>query len=260
MKFFIHPHRGFVNTHFTLWSNEYNEDCWIQDLGTKEKLLLPKSNVKLNKTFSAGEHILQLFNKDNILIQEETIMVEPSIKVGGSVVLNQYILPNWIIIVMKDRSYFHNRKTGEEFYEYNIYPKNIEEVTPTILCLDIDSCMNFYSVPDFKLLLKHKSLLFYNEKCVVYIENDNIEIHNYLQIIHSITFTSYYINENNKILYVYDANEFTTINLANFTKSRFSSLKDKRFISFLKGNYVLLQDDDKELYIQNIQNKDIHSM
>lgn len=260
MKFFIHPHRGFVNTHFTLWSNEYNEDCWIQDLGTKEKLLLPKSNVKLNKTFSAGEHILQLFNKDNILIQEETIMVEPSIKVGGSVVLNQYILPNWIIIVMKDRSYFHNRKTGEEFYEYNIYPKNIEEVTPTILCLDIDSCMNFYSVPDFKLLLKHKSLLFYNEKCVVYIENDNIEIHNYLQIIHSITFTSYYINENNKILYVYDANEFTTINLANFTKSRFSSLKDKRFISFLKGNYVLLQDDDKELYIQNIQNKDIHSI
>lgn len=81
-----------------------------------------------------------------------------------------------------------------------------------------------------------------------------------MQIIYSTTFTSYYINENSKFLYVYDANEFTTINLANFTKSRFSSLKDKRFISFLKGNYVLLQDDDKELYIQNIQNKDIHSI
>ena len=259
MKFFIHPHHGFVNTHFTLWSNEYNEGSWIQDLETKEKLPLPKSKVKLNKMFSAGEHILQLFNKDNVLVQEETIIVEPSIKVGGSVVLNQYILPSWIIIVMKDRTYFHNRKTSEEFYEYNIYPVNVEEVTSTTLCFDIDFCKNFYSVPDFKLLLKQKklSILLYNKECVAYIESNKIKIHNYLQIIHSITFTSYYINKNNQLLYVYDANEFIVICLSDFTISKYPLADDKRFISFLKGNYVLLQDDNKNLYIQNLRNESI---
>ena len=48
--------------------------------------------------------------------------------------------------------------------------------------------------------------------------------------------------------------------MIDFTKSNFHLLDDRRFISFLKGNYVLLQDDDKKLYIQNIQNKDIYSI
>ncbi len=165
MEYYIHPHVGFINTQFTIWSDNQEMDYSIRDTMNGELIYIPKGKIYVIRPFSIGEHKLQLYNENGELIQEETIVVKPSIKVGGSTMTGCYILPSWIIMVMKDRTYFYNRKTEQEFSENNVYPKKIEEITLDVLCLKSDYHLNIYKLPRFKSIFERKSscVKYYNE-------------------------------------------------------------------------------------------------
>lgn len=250
MKYNIHPHLGFVNTQFTIWSDNQENDFSIKDSQNEETIYVPKGTVKINKTFTVGEHKLQLYDDKNELIQEETIIVKPSIKVGGSTITDYYILPNWIVLVMKDRTYFYNRRTEQDFFEYNVYPKIVEEIRPDILCL-IDYKLSFYKLPEFSLIFtKHKSTVeFYNDYCIVYLEDNKLIIYSYSNDRFEYPFTSYYIDDDNEIAYVYNEKEIIIIDLRGLTTNIIKVDIEYTFISFLGGNFILLQDNNKKIYL-----------
>lgn len=261
MKYNIHPHLGFVNTQFTIWSDNQENDFSIKDSQNGETIYVPKGTVKVNKTFTVGEHKLQLYDDKNELIQEETIIVRPSIKVGGSTITDYFILPNWIVLVMKDRTYFYNRRTEQEFFEYNVYPEKVEEIRPDILCLiDYKYKLSFYKLPEFSLIFtKHKSTVkFYNDYCIVYLEDNKLIIYSYSNGTFEYSYTSYYIDDDSEILYVYNEKEIIIIDLRGLTTNIIKVDIEYAFISFLGGNFILFQDNIKEIYIYDFIEKKIY--
>lgn len=259
MRYYMHPHLGFINTQFTIWSDNPEDDFSIKDSQNGETIYVPKGTVKINKTFTVGEHKLQLYDDKNELIQEETIIVKPSIKVGGSTITDYFILPSWIILVMKDRTYFYNRKTEQDFFEYNVYPKKVEEIKPDILCL-IDYNLSFYKLPEFSLIFtKHKlSVVFYNDYCIVYLK-ENTLIYSYSNTTFEYPFTSYYIDDDNEKAYVYNDKKVCIIDLRGLSTNEINIDVEYTFISFLGGSFILFQDYNKEIYIYNfIKQKEHH--
>lgn len=257
MKYNIHPHLGFVNTQFTIWSDNQEDDFQVKDSQNGEMIFVQKGIVKVNKTFTVGEHKLQLYDDKNELIQEETIIVRPSIKVGGSTITDYYILPNWIVLVMKDRTYFYNRRTEQDFFEYNVYPKKVEEIKPDILCL-IDSNLSFYKLPEFSLIFTKSTVTFYNDCCIVYLEDNKLIIYSYSNARFEYSFTSYYIDYDNEIAYVYNEKKIIIINLRRTNSNIIEIDIEYTFISFLGGNFILFQDNSREIYIYNFMQKKIY--
>lgn len=262
MEYYIHPHVGFVNTQFTIWSDNQEVDFSIKDTMNGELIYVPRGKVKVNRSFSVGEHKLLLYNEKGELIQEETIVVKPSIKVGGSTMTGCYILPSWIIMVMKDRTYFYNRKTEQEFSENNVYPIKIEEITPDILCLKFDYYLHFYKLPGFKSIFERKSsfVKYYNAKHILYIEGNKLMICNYSNATIEYPFESYYIDEDGDMAYVYNDKKVYSIDLRDLCTNEFNIDAEYNFISFLSGCFIIFQDNNNEIYVYDFIERNIYKI
>ena len=84
--FSIHPHIGFLNTDFTMWSNHILKEIEITILPENIRIKLPSCRTHILRNLEAGEHIIQTKDTDGTILQEEKVFVENSIKVGSSTV------------------------------------------------------------------------------------------------------------------------------------------------------------------------------
>ena len=113
---------------------------------SNESFVLNPGESKISR-FSAGEHeiIAESFLGDTECVR---IKVEDALKFGGSDRKRCYVFDEnpWAIIVMKDRTYFFNEKTGEQFVEHTLSPNNIEELTDGYLLFSTEHDISIYSL------------------------------------------------------------------------------------------------------------------
>ena len=141
----IHPKRAFLNSDVVI-SNKGQESALIEDSITSESFTLLPGEYRASR-FPAGAHTISIKWLSGA-IEEQSFVVEDALKFGGSERKGTYIFDNnpWAIIVMRDRTYFFNEQTKEQFVEHNLSPDRIEEVSPDYLLFTTGKDCSFFSL------------------------------------------------------------------------------------------------------------------
>lgn len=173
MNIKFHPYKGYLNTKFALYCNgEKSEDIVIYR--EKDSAVVKKIKAQPYKSYFInldepgtykichGEDVVQYFS------------VEDGFKFGGSIKKNAFVFEKtpWAFIVMKDRTYFHNRETGREYVEA-ISPDLIEYVSPSFIIFSNknDNLMTLYSLKEEKPAIVFENLIKKNENVIVWKES-----------------------------------------------------------------------------------------
>ncbi|MBR6991474.1 MAG: hypothetical protein IKH97_04545 [Bacteroidales bacterium] len=123
--FTITPHKGYLNTIFRI--REFPSE--------RVQILIDGKPIDIAKDIHlcAGEHIVSCNYKDHVY--SDTVFVEDAIRLGGSQIVSGFCFDNnpWNVIVMKDRTYFFNSKTGEQFVENGVSPINVTALNENLL-------------------------------------------------------------------------------------------------------------------------------
>lgn len=266
--FSIYPHYGFINTNFTIrLKKEPTPDTYLKIMPEERILHIPPKSGYIETKIAPGEHELLLLDTSNKVLQNENIFVDDAYKIGGSIVSGEFVCPNWIVLSMKDRSYFYNRYSKEEIMEYNIFPTDVKQITPNVLLFKENHYLNFFSMDSISSLVRFSTYdsIYYDESIIIYkSDKGKFTIVNDFINSYQISYDQYsfhqdekklftYINDENR-LYVYDINkkeyyEYKTHSLANlifqgFTNVHFAIFKDSK-----NNYYVLNLDNGKELYL-----------
>ena len=145
-KLSVHPHIGYLNTEFSIRSfsdkkkmvHIYPIKCLSLNKPVASFLLLNEKTLQANYVFKfPGRYVIEFLNEEDSAVEIE---VKDAIKFGGSTHKNSYIFDEtpWCFVVMKDRTYFYNRDSGEEYVE-NISPDKISYVNKDVVLLSNDS-------------------------------------------------------------------------------------------------------------------------
>lgn len=141
----VHPQIAYLNTPITI-TNKTKGQVRVRDRMSNESFVLNRGESKISR-FSAGEHEIIA---ESILGDTECfrIKVEDALKFGGSDRKRCYVFDEnpWAIIVMKDRTYFFNEKTGEQFVEHTLSPEDIKELNDRYLLFKTEQELSFYSL------------------------------------------------------------------------------------------------------------------
>lgn len=172
MNIKFHPHKGYLNTKFTLlYNGELSENfifCRENDSSVVKSITVQPhmtESIYFEEpgmySICKGKDVIQYFN------------VEDGYKFGGSVFKNAFVFEKtpWVFVVMKDRTYFHNRETGHEYVEA-ISPDLIEYVSPSYVLLSNknDNLMTLYSLKEEKPVIVFENLIKKNENVIVWKE------------------------------------------------------------------------------------------
>lgn len=258
ISFEIHPHVGFSNTDFTIWTNG-DEELQLKVLPEDIEIYIPSDGAQVSRKLPHGEHEVILQDLSGNILQKENIFVEDSIKVGGGVIIGKYVLESWIILVMKDRTWFHNRKTKQEFIEFKMYPNSITEVTPEILCFKDEWNYIFYFMITMEPLLEVaiRSIIHYDKNLVIYKKDKNIVINNYDDSLVIEDVDKYSFSESTYKLYIYHPKSdcVEICNLKSLDKSPiiYSPIHQGVIKGFIYEHYVVARSDEN-IYIENIEN------
>lgn len=150
-KLSVHPHQGYLNTKFTIQSFSRNhkmvkitpKDDGMSLLHENDFRpimsfeLLDDQTLRLQETFPfPGRYVIEFPDDKDSAVEIE---VKDAIKFGGSTHKNSYVFDEtpWCFVVMKDRTYFYNRDSGEEYVE-SISPDKIFYVNKDIVLLSND--------------------------------------------------------------------------------------------------------------------------
>lgn len=178
----IHPYKGYLNTEFQLLSYSDKEVSFTifhngSESAEAEGLLKPNIPQRI-KLSVAGQY--DVVFSDN---SKSEILVQDGYKFGGGSHKAFFIFDEcpWLFVVMKDRTYFHNRETGEEYVEV-VSPDSIIEVSREyVLMQNIGQDeVTLYSLIDQKPIICVSNVIFYNHNYLVWrvedIENDKQEL------------------------------------------------------------------------------------
>lgn len=259
--FEIHPHVGFSNTDFTMWTNG-NEELQLKVLPEEIEIYIPSDGAQVSRKLPHGEHEVILQDQSGNILQKENIFVEDSIKVGGGVIIGKYVLDSWIILVMKDRTWFHNRKTKQEFVEFKMYPNSITEVTPEILCFKDERNYIFYSMITMEPILEVaiRSIIHYDKRLVIYKRDKDIVINDYhnLSVIQDIDKYSYC--ESTYKLYIYhpksDCVEIYDLESLNNLPTIYKPEIEGIIKGFIHEHFLIVYTNDY-IYITNIESLNV---
>lgn len=149
--FSIYPHHGYLNTgiYISCLSSERNvsitcrhddgqdshEESYSLD-GLGRLVFLPAGKHTFSCRLESGEE------------QIEEITIEDAIKLGGGKLVGGCLSgkSNWCVIKMTDRLYFHNKSTGEEYYEMSVVPDKMRFLNEhTLLFFSKGSGYSIYS-------------------------------------------------------------------------------------------------------------------
>lgn len=141
----IHPKRAFLNSDVAIY-NKGNEPAIIEDSISNLTFTLSPGECRISR-FSAGDHSVSIKWASGG-VEDQSFVVEDALKFGGSERKGTYVFDSnpWAVIVMKDRTYFLNERTKEQFVEHNLSPDNIKELSPEYLLFITKNDCSFFSL------------------------------------------------------------------------------------------------------------------
>lgn len=266
MSNILHPYKGYLNTTFSVYNDGPSKEAFtiqknIDSSIVKSIEILPHVCFKIS--FSEPGKYKLLRNHE--LIQEFT--VEDGYKFGGSKYKRAFIFDGtpWAVIVMHDRTYFHNRNTGREYMEV-ISPDEVEYVSASYVILSNkgNSLQTLYALDEEQPAIVFENLIFKNEECVIWREQNDEE--DYLCMvkladvdnIQRIECEHYLLSGANKI-YNYFKGRVTEISLQKEFVKRDIHF-DGKFLTFIEGAYLVSQAKETELTVASLENSYVRTV
>ena len=268
----IHPKRAFLNSDVVI-SNKGQESAVIEDSITSESFTLLAGEYRASR-FPAGDHNISIKWLSGA-IEEQSFVVEDALKFGGSERKGTYIFDNnpWAIIVMRDRTYFFNEQTKEQFVEHNLSPDRIEEVSPDYLLFTTGKDCSFFSLYTmaFEKTLSSSECVYCGCGHCVLSSNEGLFLYRLDpqfkgQRLDFVRCDEYVINKEEGVIYAFTkdgAKEFSTIKLVNQPdneeyEQKTSTEIDGDFICFISCHSLLYTKSNLEhgepnmLYSKNL--------
>lgn len=258
----IHPHKGYLNTTFSIFLQNYKgkelfikrvssfskEDVSLEVFPTCYDITDDSSSIKYTPS-SPGKYVVGISGdkKHNV-----TFIVEDAIRFGGSTHKTSFISEKtpWCIVVMKDRTYFYNRETKEQYVE-SISPDKIELVNGDVVLLanSNDEEKTLYSLLLKKPLLHFDNdILLTSDTLILSEEKENktsfLTIYKYQNLffeeLYFIFCNSYSISNNT--IYFSREKDIYSLTLDSFQESEIDFVNDKyEFICFTNAHYAVLK-------------------
>lgn len=269
MKATIHPYKGYLNTEFQLLSQSENEVSYFifkKDSEATEKSGLLKPNIP-QKIFLSNAGKYDVVFDDG---SKTEIFVEDGYKFGGGSHKAFFIFDEcpWIFVVMRDRTYFHNRKTGEEYVEV-ISPDSIIEVSDEYVLMQNNGQddTTLYSLIEQKPILCASNIIFHNHSflvwCVKDSENEKQELVIFSlsqreEIMRSI-FDSLSIDKSNMQIHFASNNHIHTIDFSSengieeksfYPNGKFAAFAQIKYAVFIESKYAR-----KDIVVYEIANQ-----
>lgn len=266
----IHPHRGYLNTPFYIYSNDESQhfSIFYKDSTNTSKPI---------KTGSIHPNTLNTFNLDQsgqfIVVFEDgssfDISVEDGYKFGGSSFKTAFVFDicPWSFIIMHDRTYFYNRDTGESYVE-PISPDKIIEISQGYVLFENNGHVEqtLYSLIDQKPILSTNNIKYFSPNFLIWINSDKDNIPEFVlysltekQIICKAKYDHLSIDNNNKKLFYVNNNELYTIDLnlsTNVFRQKLESFGN--FVAFAQVYYAVFinsKEFSNEIIIFNLISK-----
>lgn len=241
MKFTANPHKGFLNSEIQLTSSS-SETIKVYCEKTNMTYTLFPNEVKRIRFDKSGEYVLQCED------WEEKIIIEDAIRLGGSEFSNIFTFDSnpWVLLSMKDRTYFYNRKTKEQYYENDIAPEVVLEVNKSYLLLGNKRNKDYalYSTDQRKIVKYIENVLHYTDRYIVYKKEELLCILYKYDGLKEESFRAknYKLYDEQEILaFVNENDEICHYFLRTGIAWLINSTKEK-FISFLSTPHVVLYD------------------
>lgn len=268
----IHPKRAFLNCDVVI-RNKGQESAIIEDSITSESFTLLPGDYRASR-FPAGDHTISIKWLSGV-IEEQSFVVEDALKFGGSERKCTYVFDNnpWAIIVMRDRTYFFNEQTKEQFVEHNLCPDKIEEVSPDYLLFTTGKDCSFFSLYKmaFEKTLSSTECVYCGCGHCVLSSNEGLFLYRLDpqfkgQRLDFVRCDEYVINKEVGVIYAFtkdDAKEFSTIKLASQPdngeyEQKKSTEIDGDFVCFISCHSLLYTKSNMEhgepnmLYCKNL--------
>lgn len=250
----IHPKRAFLNTEVRI-SNMGKEPVHIKDTTTHESFLLSPGDYK-SSTFPAGKHKLTVRSESGY-VSEETFVVEDAFKFGGSVMKESFIFDGnpWAILVMKDRTYFFNEQTGEQFVEHNLSPDKVEELSPDYLLFSTEGDYSLFSLQKMSIEITFpSSKVVYSGKTRCVLEYDRglhlIRLgHEDIQERYTdVLCQAYCIDEETDVIYSHHERSPNTITVTKLQEQNENGIYEQVSTIEIEGKFVCFAGSRSALY------------
>ncbi len=169
----IHPHKGYLNTRFSIHLTGNESVLYKIYPGDKESEIILQGEAIPNKpqsfTISTPGNFTVKFEDGT----ESPLLVEDGYRFGGSRNKKAFIFDKcpWAFIVMCDRTYFYNRETEESYVE-RISPDNVIEISKDYVFFESTDQKEkmLYSIKEQKPLLDISDVVMFNEHAVIWKE------------------------------------------------------------------------------------------
>lgn len=241
MKFTANPHKGFLNSEILLTSSS-SETIQVYCERTNMTYTLSPNEVKRIRFDKSGVYVLQCED------WEEKVIIEDAIRLGGSEFRNIFTFDSnpWVLLSMKDRTYFYNRKTKEQYYENDIAPEVVLEVNKSYLLFGNTRNKDYalYSTDQRKIVKYIENVLHYTDRYIIYKKEELLCIlYKYDELKEeSFRAKNYKLYDEQEILaFVNENDEICHYFLRTGIAWLINSTKEK-FISFLSTPHVVLYD------------------
>lgn len=267
----IHPHKGYLNTLFHIFSKGNQEIKY--EIYSQRGEFIKDGNLIPNEPHSFSLNLSGDFTVKFSDGTSSSIFVEDGYKYGGSKHKKSYIFDNcpWLFIVMHDRTYFFNRETKEAYIE-TISPDKISLIGTNYILLKNNGQdeQTVYSLEEQKPILDVSHIAFFNNDCIIWEEKDDnlttLLMFSFISksiVRQNINFFEIDI-ENQRVLYVLD-NIVKSISLNDFNNQNIllDSIQGK-IVAIVKpylvisyeaksdGNYMYLYNFDTKLQLKKV--------
>lgn len=249
----VHPHVGYQNTSFAIFSNYDNVKIKITP---GDEYVDFEENIAARRKFSPGKYTLCAIDETGAILQEDAFLVENAIKEGGGTIKKEIVLKSWVVMIMSDRTYFYNRLDKRDFFEFEIHPDNIKEVTSDILLFDNSV---FFSMSKIAIVVEccSKDIIYYSDKILIYEEGENIFFFNYERCIQVLSDVTKYVYDSvHQKLFVYQksVNRIRIVDLTDdsYEGELYKILFVPKDFEFLNDGHCIVQDEYDDFYLCSV--------
>lgn len=178
MKFNINPHHAFLNSHIQLSNNTSETIDIICKQLDKTWQLSPYQVIDDIRVKNAGKYDFSCVNSG----ESQCVVVEDAIRLGGSNFRKTFVFEQnpWFLVSMKDRTYFYNHITKEQYLENDIAPENVIGLNENyLLFFTTEKNITYgalYSSIERKIVRYIQDVIAYNEQYIVCKQDHYIEI------------------------------------------------------------------------------------
>lgn len=264
MKYSLHPYKGYLNTKYRLYCNcETVQELVIRrcsDSVVVKEMLVQPNMVESIVFDEPGEYSVEEKGRELHIAQ---INVLDGYKFGGSSFKNAFLFENtpWIFVVMRDRTYFHNRDTGKEYVEA-ISPDEIEYVSSSLVIMSNakQDVKTLFSLDEEKPVLAFSHLVHIDNNVIIWktvVDEDKSELcvakmDDLDNIKHFTCSDDYVVLAERHALYFYNQGKVLSVSFDDISTN--NELKyDGDFLTFLDAGYIVSTFSEGKLKIKSLK-------